>query len=125
MKVFVYYNLHKKLWSIKALEGSSRGRVVAHRTHVFLVNAYGKVSQAGRGRVLKEKRKNVHAGIVGEWMPEGWQASWDFDESLWTEVTYNPYLYSTFVYKEDEKPFDTVVARCILAHKKVKVTKEN
>lgn len=114
MKVFVYYNLHRKLWSVKALEGPDKGRVVAHTHYIVLRNAKGKVSQAGRLRVLKERRKNVHAGIVGEW-------SWDYPMSLTCEtrqITYNPYKYETFVYKDDETPFegaDTVA----LIHKHV------
>lgn len=65
MKVFVYFNLHKKLFSIKALEGSNKGRVIAHSSSVSLKDASCKVSEAGRQRVIKEKRKNVHAGVVG------------------------------------------------------------
>ena len=64
MKVFVYYNLHRKVWSVKALEGENKGRVIAHRDMVVLRNPEGKVSQAGRKRVLQEQRKNVHAGII-------------------------------------------------------------
>lgn len=29
MRVFVYFNLHKRCFSIKALEGAMKGRVVA------------------------------------------------------------------------------------------------
>jgi hypothetical protein len=99
MKVFVYYNLHKHLWSIKALEGENKGRVIAHRPTVWLTNAVPKVSEAGRQRVLKEQRKNVHAGIVGHWR--------DADMPLvstdhWRSVTYNPYKYDSFVYVNDE-----------------------
>ena len=65
MRVFVYFNLHKKCLSVKALEGESKGRVIAHADSVELVNATFKVSQAGRQRVLRERRKNVHAGVVG------------------------------------------------------------
>ena len=71
MKVFVYFNLHKKCFSIKALEGAMKGRVVAHRDNVLLFHATFKVSQAGRERVLREKRKNVHAGVCGTWYDSG------------------------------------------------------
>jgi hypothetical protein len=40
MKVFVYFNLHKKCFSIKALEGAMKGRVVAHRDTVLLFHAH-------------------------------------------------------------------------------------
>ena len=102
MKVYVYYNLHKKLWSIKALEGDRKNRVIAHRKHVVLTNVTGKVSKAGRERVLREKKKNVHAGLVGEW----------HDKKLLLgllnadEITYNPYKYNSFVFKDDESKFE-------------------
>lgn len=61
--VFVYFNLHKKVFSVKDVK---TGRVIAHANTVKLQNAYPKVSEKGRQRVLKEQRKNVHAGIRGE-----------------------------------------------------------
>ena len=105
IKVFVYFNLHKKCWSLKALEGENKGRVIAHEDFVTLVEATPKVSEAGRQRVLKEKRKNVHAGIVGYWQdtPTGYMylEHLDLDPS---NITYNPYKYKSFVY-EDGVPF--------------------
>ncbi len=65
MKVFVYWNLHRGMWSVKALEGPDKGRVIARVDTVLLRDVTGKVSQAGRQRVLKERKKNVHAGLVG------------------------------------------------------------
>lgn len=103
MKVFVYYNLHKKIWSIKALEGPNKGRVVQHASMVVLADCTFKVSQAGRRRVLKEKRKNVHAGVVGTLVAvSGERAYFPYTKSV--PVTYNPYKYETFVYKASEKP---------------------
>jgi hypothetical protein len=101
MKVFVYYNLRKHVWSVKALEGPDKGRVIAHNRYVILRNAYGKVSQAGRERVLREKRKNVHAGIVGE-MDFGTAVG--IPQTLY-KVTYNPYKYDSFVYAGSEEPW--------------------
>jgi hypothetical protein len=66
MKVFVYYNMHRKKWSIKALEGVNKGRVVAHSNYVVVSNPIGQVSIKSRESVLLTGRKNVHAGIVGE-----------------------------------------------------------
>ena len=68
MRVFVYFNLHKKCFSIKALEGADKGRVIAHRDTVVLDGCKLLVSEAGRQRVLREKRKNVHAGVSGTWI---------------------------------------------------------
>ena len=102
MKVLVYYNLHRKVWSVKALEGPQKGRVVAHRESVMLLSPEAKVSQAGRKRVLQEQRKNVHAGIVGQWLEQSTPMCFD----IWDEITYNPYKYETFVYKDNGDVFD-------------------
>jgi len=108
MKVFVYFNLHKKCFSIKALEGALKGRVVAHRDNVLLFHTTFKVSQAGRERVLREQRKNVHAGVVGNWYCTGYdQDTLSTVKERGELVTYNPYKYTSFVYKEDESEADT------------------
>lgn len=99
MKVFVYFNLHKKCWSVKALEGPNKGRVIAHEDTINLWMPVFKVSQKGRERVLREKVKNVHAGIVGLWYKDS-----VFDIKKCVEVTYNPYKYSSFVTKLNEYP---------------------
>lgn len=96
MKVFVYFNLHKRLFSVKALEGANKGRVIAHVDNVSLSDVTFKVSQAGRQRVLREQRKNVHAGVVGTLTPMLWGTG--------LQVTYNPYKYDTFVCKDTELP---------------------
>lgn len=106
IKVFVYFNLHKKCWSVKALEGENKGRVIAHEDFVTLVEATPKVSEAGRQRVLKEKRKNVHAGIVGYW---GDQSTTDmyFDnlDMQPYDITYNPYKHKSFMHTWEETRF--------------------
>lgn len=65
-KVFVYRNLNQNCWSLKMMEGHHKGKVVAHAEDVMLINAVFKVSEAGRSRVLKERRKNVHAGVEAD-----------------------------------------------------------
>ena len=63
MKVKVYYNLHKKCYSIVSLEKENYGRVIKHENYVPLTNAQFKVSEKGRQRVLREQKKNVHAYV--------------------------------------------------------------
>ena len=104
MKVFVYFNLRKKVFSVKALEGAEKGRVVAHRKQLIVDQVEFVVSEAGRQRVLRDQRKNVHAGVRGIWSPFITGAS---DWSDLTPVTYNPYLYSTFVDKATLTPVHT------------------
>lgn len=116
MKVKVYFNLHRHLFSVVALEGASKGRVIAHRSLLRLANARFKVSEAGRQRVLREKRKNVHAFVVGE-LCETWVDPVTFTTR---EATYNPYLYSTFVFKDSKEPIFS--ASCVwLENKKIRV----
>lgn len=103
MRVFVYYNLHRHCWSLKALEGPDKGRVVAHAQTVILQDCEFKVSEAGRQRVLKEKKKNVHAGVVG--VLECYDpAEAYFNTAISMPVTYNPYKYETFVNAVSKQP---------------------
>ena len=101
MRVMAYYNLHKHTWSLKALEGPQKGKVVAHRAEVWLRDARPVVSLSGRARVLREQQKNVHAGIVGEWIPSRGILKGDKLD----KVTYNPYKYDSFVYTADESMY--------------------
>lgn len=100
LKVFVYFNLHKKCFSVRALEGEHKGSVISHADVVYLRDAEPKVSQAGRERVIREKQKNVHAGIVGILtLPQ------DFEGDSKRGLTYNPYVYKTFVYVDSKEDF--------------------
>ena len=107
-KVFVYYNLHKHKWSVKDVK---TGRVIGHQYEVQLYNATFKVSEAGRVRVLKEKRKNVHAGVEGYLTTDVLARKMD-GTILWEsqserhKVTYDPYKYDTFVTVSDKEPID-------------------
>lgn len=94
---FVYYNLHKRVWSLR-----ERGRVVAHAPTLYIAGRC-KVSQAGRERVLREGRKNVHAGIVGEVLSVGPAVE---DATTLRECTYNPYKFTSFVYKDTLEPVE-------------------
>jgi hypothetical protein len=105
MKVFVYFNLHRKLFSVKALEGDMKGRVIAHRQQVLLNDATFKVSEAGRQRVIRERRKNVHAGVSGTWFEDATVGSTNaFITINGSAIMYNPYRYSTFVHLYGEHP---------------------
>lgn len=110
MRVFVYFNLHRKCWSIKALEGPRKGRVIGHADYIDLADVQWKVSEAGRQRVLRERKKNVHAGAVGTL--EAWSdkhgnrmgvqfGKTTFDtlstpDAVPGDVSYNPYKGPTF-----------------------------
>ena len=59
-KTFVYKNLHRDVWSLM-----NRGLVVSHEDHVVMEGCEFVVRPAGRGKVLRERKKNVHAFVKG------------------------------------------------------------
>ena len=91
MKVKVYYNLHKKCYSIVSLEKENYGKVIKHENCVPLFDAQFKVSEKGRQRVLREQKKNVHAYVVGTWVSEF------VPKGVVRLATYNRYKYNSFV----------------------------
>ncbi len=95
MWVEVYYNLHKKCLSIR-----HKGKVIKYKKDVCLTSAVFRVQPAGRARVIREKRKNVHAFVCG-WMYGAPGIPYDFQSR---KVIYDPYKYKTFVYCGDKKP---------------------
>lgn len=104
-RVFVYFNLHRKCLSIKALEGEYKGKVIGYADTVSLHTCKFKVSEAGRQRVIREKRKNVHAGVVGYLVsinPCGYFI--DAIKNIGSPVKYNPYKYTSFVHAVNETP---------------------
>jgi len=99
-QIRVYYNLHKKLFSVQEKVNGS-WKVVEHTNEIFIRNATFKVSEAGRQRVLKKKKKNVHAFIIGERFPFIPKSFVYRDE-----VSYNPYKGPNFMITKEEKPLD-------------------
>lgn len=84
--VEVYRNLHTGRWSVR---DAASGRVVAHADAVTLADARFTVREGGRQRVLRERRKNVHAWIAGRLSAVG-------PEEKAVRVGYNPYRAATF-----------------------------
>lgn len=93
LKVFIYWNITRGVWSVKALQGENRGRVIKHATDITLTDCVFKVSERGRQTVIAEQVKNVHAGVVG--YMDSTELPEVSDEHI--DVTYNPYKYATFV----------------------------
>jgi hypothetical protein len=92
MLVKVYRNLkHGKaappLYSIM-----HKGRVIDRRHRVMLSTATFKVNEAGRQRVIIEKRKNVHAFVIGQLVDDKGVFGQDADgKDLPAKLRYNPY----------------------------------
>ena len=97
-RVDVYWNLHKHCWSVRY-----KGKVVAHLDTVGLEDVQYIVQPAGRQRVLREGRKNVHAFARGRfsYFAEAVATYLDYECQL---TTYNPYKYNTFVLTNNERP---------------------
>ena len=90
MRVKAYRNLHKQCWSVVAMEGRDKGRGIGHLQFLQLKDVKFRVQPAGRRKVLREQRKNVHAYVVGTHEPS-------VAQELWDRVRYNPYEVETFV----------------------------
>lgn len=91
-RVFAYRNLHRECWSLKALDGPFRGKVIAHADAIGLHTAAFMVNETGRQRVIKNRRKNVHAGIIAtiaiDMTYEGYMPT----------IHYNPYQCGDFIH---------------------------
>lgn len=87
-KVRVYWNSTRKMWSIK--KGNNP---VEHATVLVLRDCKFLVNEAGRQRVIRNKKKDVHAYVEGEIISkEGLSHLPSYDE-----IRYNPFKNETFV----------------------------
>lgn len=92
-KTYVYFNLHKHVWSVMV-----RGLVKRHSEFVCIRDAEFVVRAAGHRKVLEEKRKNVHAFVRGQdvtHVPFGGVAAGER-----VQISYNPYKGAHF-YRKD------------------------
>ena len=93
-KVEVYFNLHKKCWSIR-----QAGVPVVHSDFVEIKEPQFVVQQGGNARVRREKKKNVHAFVRGYLTKR--VSIFPKRQKL---VTYNPYKHTSFVERGTDKP---------------------
>ena len=99
-KVMVYYNLHKHTFSV-----TYDSKVIMHADYVKLGDVEFRVRKGGKEKVRSEKSKNVHAFVIGTLL-EYCEYPCDFIPNPPSDkiVTYNPYKYDSFVYKNSEEP---------------------
>lgn len=127
LRVEIYWNLHLNLFSVRALEGRAKGKVIAHARDVLVRDPQFVVQKAGRERVLREGRKNVHAFVRGqlesmrraEMTRAGEEAGlypiWTREDRHYegfavehgTFVTYNPERFDSFQTARHEGPHET------------------
>ena len=105
-RVSVYKNLHNGLWSVR-----QAGIVVIHASNIFLRDVVYRVQEGGRLRVVREKRKNVHAFVEGYLINSKELRAGTIhmaDEELHhTPAYYNPYTCTTFECKDTGIPITT------------------
>ena len=91
-KYYTYFNLHKRVWSVKY-----KGKVIKHLKNCWIPHATTKVNEKGRLRVVKERRKNVHAFLVSDSCPI---EILDIEPGIrdsYHRVWYNPYETNQFL----------------------------
>lgn len=95
MSVEIYFNLHKKVYSVR-----HKGKVIEHATAVTVMDPKFVVQPAGRAKVLRDKVKNVHAFVRTDdmWTVET-DLNYEFCEPFLPSerIKYNPYMADTFV----------------------------
>ena len=111
--VEVYRNLHNGKMSVRDCKTR---RVIAHVDTITLAGVGFHVSRAGRERVLREGKKNVHAFVSGKVVSFEGATPYkgrDLNEYIWeggrnltlmgdgSVATYNPYKYESFVIPQD------------------------
>jgi hypothetical protein len=67
MKVQVYWNSHKDMYSVR---NKKTRRVIRHSKRVFLKNATPVISQSGLKRKIRTGVKNIYAVIEGDLISE-------------------------------------------------------
>lgn len=97
-----YRNLHfpGRVYSFK-----SNGVVILHSPQLLIENARFFVSEAGRQRVIREKKKNVHAGVRGDLVVNPCTVI-DLLQKVQAEgvkAYYNPYEVDSFVGLDGKK----------------------
>ena len=116
IKVDVYKNLHKSeegrpVYSIRSVKDR---RVIGHSSQIFLTRVSFHVGQGGRKRVLKEKRKNVHAFVRGVISAEALEGNYE-------AATYNPYTTNGFFKIRDSNKNISMAAAATLDKDGLKV----
>lgn len=107
MRIETYFNLHKKCLSYRQSGGK-----VQHAHTLLLNNVKFAVQPAGREKVRREGKKNVHAFVRGEVAfvrhditeDDGDITVGTMERHGYRPITYNPYKYDSFVYADSGEP---------------------
>ena len=99
--IFLYRNLHKDCFSVK------QGTVKFHTQDIWMTGCYFPVNERLRLKVIERKQKNVHAYVKG-YLTDFSNAP-KKGRTYLNEVTYNPYLYKTFMFEKAPILWSSVV----------------
>ena len=94
MKAYVHRDIRGKIYSITV-----NGKVVEKTETVYVSDATFRVRPGGRARVLKQKKKNVHAFVIGKVKTSEMPS---LPKNV-IKVTYNPYVADTFLIANTSK----------------------
>ena len=89
--VCVYRNLNRDSWSVRALSGPDKGRVIGHADELTLLRPWFVVSEKSRQRALSQGQRNVHAWVTGTVVADPVALHGPV-----TRVRYNPYRCGHF-----------------------------
>lgn len=120
--VEVYYNTHRGKLSVR---DAKTKKVFAHTSVIYLEDVKFVVQPAGRDRVRRENKKNVHAWVRGTVCPiykgygyanlDSWLYGVIDSPMKGSSVKYNPYKYDSFVYTKNEQPINSVDGALVYA----------
>lgn len=89
----IYVNLNKKgFFSIQA-KVNGRWKVITYAKHLIAYNAFYKVYETGRQKVLRKRKRNVHAYLMCNEFKIIQEPS-NLENLL--RIRYNPYLHKQF-----------------------------
>lgn len=102
-EIRIYRNLNNGTMSIQLHTRGKGWYVAGHVKNAIVANVTFKVSESGRQRVIRDKRKNVHAWGQGILIAE-------FDDAIACpiDLAYDPYTNTTFVERRSQRE----ITRC-------------
>ncbi len=105
MRYRIYWNLHKRTYSILHKvdqdgkpSAAGRWKLWRHADTFVLDNVETLVGESSRQRVLHSGHKNVHAYLCAEYVTFPGEPGFDdVADETWSRVTYNPRTDDTFM----------------------------
>ncbi|MDP4096281.1 hypothetical protein OIN60_05790 [Paenibacillus sp. P96] len=97
--VLIAFHLHKRCFSVRL---ATTRKVAGYTDRIIVRDVRFPVSSSGRMRVLRERKKNVHAFVKGKYE----QDIDSLSQLQLREAYYNPYQVTGFVDRETAEPLN-------------------